>query len=166
MRPQIVSTCDRTFDINEYKAIDSMELDHIEETQCEFDEDLVNQGNQMLKSGKKKKGFTALSEMVPQNLEEEKQKFFEKEYKYNPQFEYINQNFKQHFEKPHTKYLKVSKMILNTCIRNYKDDEEYLEATGGRLITREETETYFDNYIKEHGLEGCLDIVFSENTVS
>lgn len=142
-----------------------MEFDNVEEETetCEIDNEAQNTPN--VKASKKKKGYTALSEMVPLNLEEERLKFFEKEFKYNPQFEYNMQNFKQHFEKPHTKYLKIAKLILNSCIRDYGDDEQFLEATGGRLITREETEAYFDSYIKELGLEGCLDIVFSEKTV-
>ena len=155
-------------DLKDYEVINSMELSDEEdgEAGCEIDKEALAQATPNVKSSKKKKGYTALSEMVPLNLEEEKIKFFEKEFKYNPQFEYSNQGFRQQFDKPDTKYMKTAKMILNACNRDFGDDEKYMEATGGRLITKEETEEYFEKYIKELGLEGFLDYVFSEKTVS
>jgi len=149
------------------KVIDSMENidDDENENQCEIEIEKEEAVAPNLKSGKKKKGYTALSEMVPLNLDEERLRFFERDCKYNPQFEYSNQGFKQQFDKPHTKYMKVAKMILNACISEYGTDENFIEKTGGRIITKEETETHFENYIQEHALDGCLDIVFSEKTV-
>jgi len=155
-------------EIHDLEVIDSMEIidNEDEEAQCEIDEEEMAQAPQNVKSvKKKKKGFTALSEMVPLNLEEERLRFFERGFKGNPQFEYSNQNFKQQFDKPHTKYMKVAKMILNQCINEYGTDENYIEKTGGRVLTKEETEKYFENYIKELNLEGHLDIIFSEKTV-
>ena len=114
---------------------------------------------------KKKKGYSALSEMLPVNLEKEQQTFFINNFKYNPIFEYSSTNIKQQFSKPHTKFLKIAKLILNKCIEEHGSDEIYLEKTGGRLITREETTIFFEKYIKELGLEEYLTLVFSENTV-
>jgi len=122
--------------------------------------------NSSIDQPKKKKVYTALSEMVPLNLEEERKKFFEKNYSYNPQFVYNMQFFKQQFSKPHTRYLKIAKMILNACIKEFGDDEKFLDVTGGRVITQKETEYFFYEYIKQLGLEDHITIVFSENTVS
>jgi len=165
-KKEIGSTVDKYIEMADLKVIDSMEIidNDEEDPQCEIDKEETTVPNQ--KTGKKKKGYTALSEMVPLNLDEERLRFFERDCKYNPQFEYSNQGFKQQFDKPHTKYLKVAKMILNACISEYGTDENFFEKTGGRVITKEETETYFENYIQEHGLEGCLDIIFSEKTVA
>jgi hypothetical protein len=115
---------------------------------------------------KKKKGFAALSEMVPMNLEKEQQLFFQNAFKYNPNFEYISQNIKQQFSKPHAKYLKIAKLILSKCIDEYGTDDAYLERTGGRMLSKDETTQYFEHYIKELGFEECLSLVFSENTVA
>ena len=114
---------------------------------------------------KKKKGFSALSEMLPTNLEKEQQIFFMNKFKYNPVFEYASTHIKHQFSKPHTKYLKISKLILNKCIEEYGSDEVYLEKTGGRLITKEETTHFFERYINELGLGEYLTLTFSENTV-
>jgi len=169
LKPQPPASQNPYTDFHDLEVIDSMEIvdPEDEEPQCEIDKEEMTQAPQNFKSPKKKKGYTALSEMVPLNLEEERLKFFERGFKGNPQFEYSTSGvFKQQFDKPHTKYMKVAKMILNQCISEYGTDEIYLEKTGGRLITKEETEKYFENYINEHGLDGLLDIVFSEKTVA
>ena len=114
---------------------------------------------------KKKKGYSALSEMLPVNLEKEQQTFFINKFKYNPIFEYASTNIKHQFSKPHTKYLKIAKLILNKCIEEYGSDEVYFEKTGGRLINREETTIFFEQYIKKLGLEEYLTLIFSENRV-
>jgi len=57
-------------------------------------------------------------------------------------------------------------MILNRCIEEYGNDDTYLEKTGGRILTKDETTRFFEQYIKELGLEEYLSLVFSEMTVA
>jgi len=75
---------------------------------------------------KKKKKLTTLKDMVPLNLEGEKQRFFESGYAINPQFEYNISDLNQKFVQPHTAYLKIAESILDQCMLEYGDDEKYL----------------------------------------
>lgn len=155
-------------------SLDSLEnpdknmLEVFQEDQINENEDLAMEEDAMevpQLSKKKKKGYTALSQMMPQNLTEEKAKFFEKGGKYNPNFLYMCQTVKFQYAKPHTKYLVLAKKIMKQVLDEYGSDENYIERFDGRLLNLEETTKSFTKYIQAHGLEDCLELVFSEKTV-
>lgn len=149
---------ERTDTLNDYFD----DLPEVEE-EVEFDDEQTPESKVSKK--KKKKRFTLLKDMVPLNLEEERKKFFELAYNYNPQFNYKIETLKQKFEEPHSKYLKIAENILNKCIIDFGDDETYIEKTGGRICSQEEIEAQFSKYVQELGLEKRLKLVFSENIV-
>ena len=95
-------------------------------------------------------------------------KFFQLGGKYNPQFvfqEDINM-FPKQLLKPHTSYFQVAQRILDTINADYESDIGLFQRESGELITKEETERQFDEYIEKEGLNDMIRYEFSENFVS
>eukprot|EP01016_Furgasonia_blochmanni_P056002 TRINITY_DN945_c0_g1_i4.p1 TRINITY_DN945_c0_g1~~TRINITY_DN945_c0_g1_i4.p1 ORF type:complete len:697 (+),score=142.21 TRINITY_DN945_c0_g1_i4:965-3055(+) len=117
-------------------------------------------------TAKKKKGYTALSLMIPLNMESEKVMFFERKCAYNPLFMYSIPEIKIQYAKPHKKLLRLSIKIMEACIKEFGYDGVFSEELGGPLVSREETESEFAKYIKDLELTDELLVVFSENTIA
>ena len=62
--------------------------------------------------------------------------------------------------------MKLAIKILDNCLREYGSDSVFLEGEYGRIITKEETEKEFSNYIRKLGVEDILTYEFSESTVA
>lgn len=56
--------------------------------------------------------FTAIMKVAPTNLEEEKKRFFDSNFQYNPEFKYKLKKIKQRMKKPKDKYLSLAIKIL------------------------------------------------------
>ena len=61
--------------------------------------------------------------------------------------------------------LEISKKIMNAFIKEYGSEHEFIKQEG-RILTREETEKHFMNYIKDLNLEEYLTLNFTPNAVS
>lgn len=91
--------------------------------------------------------------IVPTNLAEEKEKFFEcKDRSYNPQFKYKYKIKKIPFSKPHKKYKDKAIKILELAKADFGGQKEYLGSFGEK-ISVEEFQEEFDSYIKELKVE-------------
>lgn len=147
---------------------DEDDVDYNKDKAYEIDDkDTQEEGSQQeQKKKKKKKCITLLKDMVPLNLEDERQKFFELDFQYNPQFEYKLEDRNQKFTEPHKAYLKVAETILNRCIEEFGDDEAYIEITGSKLSTEEEITEEYAKYVKELDVENSLNLVFTDKIVS
>ena len=121
--------------------------------------------NLEVKKKKKKKILTALKDMVPLNLNEEKQTFFNLSGNYNPVFQYRMEDLNQKFSQAHTSHLGIAEKILQECIKEFGDDENYIEISGGKLSIQADIEARFAEYIKELGLEKYLKLAFSDKIV-
>ena len=80
--------------------------------------------------------------MVPKNIEEQKEAFFESEFTVNPIFEYVNPDLalkvRQSFKEPSDEFLELSKKILDSFIETYGSESAYLK-TEGDVVPRDET---------------------------
>lgn len=85
---------------------------------------------------------------------------------YDPQFLYSNPNQTSHFQVPHKKHVDVALNILLSCIKEYGSEENYSEVEGGRLLTKEETEEYFNRYIEQMGVKDLITFEFANHTVA
>lgn len=78
---------------------------------------------------------------MPKNLQECQERFFESNFKINPQFEYENAKFAQQFldqfEEPDESYLETSVKIINSFIKEYGSESNYLEKEGRKLEQEE-----------------------------
>jgi len=108
----------------------------------------------------KKKKNISLYCAVPKNLEEQKDLFFESEFKYNPQFVYENENMTRRYLKQFyneenkspegvpladDELLKLATRILKAWIKDFGTETEYLQSEG-KILTREETEKVLNSF--------------------
>ena len=79
----------------------------------------------------------ALNNALPKNLQECYDRFFESDFKVNPQFEYENANlatkFLEQFDEPDGKYLDIAIRILDSFLEEYGTESAYLDAEGKKL---------------------------------
>ena len=96
-------------------------------------------------------------------------KFFESNCKVNPVFEYDNpaQAFKylQQFKQPNDEYMQIAKNILDSFLKHFASESAYL-LTEGKILTQEETEKYFMDYLEELGIADQLTLNFQKNKVA
>jgi len=96
--------------------------------------------------------------------------FFSSRCTQNPVFEYddvqLAQKFINQFNPPNGELLDVAIKILTNCLDIYNSETNYLDEDGGRIITQEETESFFKNYLEELGLLDQVSLNFSENFVA
>ena len=104
---------------------------------------------------KNKQKNVALIHSMPKNLEEEQQKFFESDCKLNPIFDYENPalatKYLSQFKEPNDEYMQIAKNILDGFLQVYGSETNYL-STEGNIITQEETEKYFMDYLEALGV--------------
>lgn len=88
---------------------------------------------------------------MPKNLDEEQIKFFENKCVVNPIFEYENpaqaQKYLMQFKQPNDEYILIAKKILDSFLKHYESESAYLELEGN-ILTQEETEKYFMDYLE------------------
>ena len=107
---------------------------------------------------------------MPRNLKEQETKFKESGYTINPIFEYDN-------EANTTKYLLGFKMeddpelfdvaikILDAFINEYTTEEQFRDLEGD-LISQQETEDFFNDYIKELDLQEFLTLKSTPHAIA
>ena len=99
------------------------------------------------------------------NLCEEFDKFKELNGKYDPQFKYTFDRVKLPYRKPHSKFLKEARAILDSTLYVYGSDEAYFDSFGP-VVGREETEYAFNSYINSLEVGNLLTCEFTTDTVS
>lgn len=109
-----------------------------------------------------------LKDLIPLNLDSEKEKFFASNFEYNPQFIYenkIDQKELIKYGKPKFLYLFLAKKIL----KKYQRSVEYQSAkfvTNQKFLSQEKVHEIIFTRLTEYGLEKDYQIVFSEKFVS
>lgn len=112
--------------------------------------------------------MTIISKINPANKEEEKKKFLFDPL-YNPQFEYeyeFSQEEYERFGAITDQFLDVSKHILDSVIKKYGSEDNFLEEAEGEIITKDEVESIIAQYLKENEIESVLKVNFTRNAVS
>jgi len=111
----------------------------------------------------------ALLHSLPKNLDEECVRFFENQCSINPVFEYDNPalafKYLQQFKQPNDEYMMIAKNILESFLKYYQSETEYL-TTEGEILTQEETEQYFMEYLEELEIQDQLVLSFQRNKVA
>lgn len=124
---------------------------------------------QPAKEKKKKNKSVALLHSMPKNLEEEHKRFFESDCKVNPVFEYENlgqtEKYLSQYKQPNDEYMIIAKNILDSFLGFYGSESAYL-MTEGKILTIEETEKYFMDYLEALGIADLLEISFQKNKVA
>ena len=136
-----------------------------EENEVKKDQNLLKENK---KAKKTKKRVATLAEMAPLNLLQEKDTFFSKNCKYNPQFLYSfdkNSKVKVPYKKPHCRLLKHARQILEATLQTYGTDVKYFESFG-KVITKTQVEDAFDSYIDTMDLKELLTYKFNELQVA
>ncbi|CAD8186550.1 unnamed protein product [Paramecium octaurelia] len=106
-----------------------------------------------------------MKDIKPQNLESEKHLFFTMKAAYNPQFEYVEVK-ELGPEQPHRKYEEIALKIIDQCIKEFGSDLKYAEQEGGKLLSIEETEHFFNDYIHKLGVQDLISYEFQDHTVA
>jgi hypothetical protein len=97
--------------------------------------------------------------------------FFANECKVNPQFTYDNLALTQRyvkefkFDSNDQELLEIAIKIIEGFLNEYGSEREFIDREG-RIISREETELYFSEYIADLKLEDQLALNFTTNAVS
>src|SRR3990167_4982153 len=107
-----------------------------------------------------------LQQLTPLNLNEEKQKFFADQ-TYNPQFVYaeqIDQAKLEQYPKPTPELLELAEHIVAKNVSETTEAE--LEKKFGRLLTQQEVTQKAFTFLKVHGLEDRITIIWSASFVS
>jgi len=108
--------------------------------------------------------MSIIQDLTPINLQEEKQKFFDNDCKYNPQFKYktlatVGKIYK--YGKPKPEYLELAKKILKTAFEN--NTEEEIRKIEGEVLTKQEATEMFDDFVKNNDLKNTITLKWSKN---
>ena len=90
----------------------------------------------MLIKLKKKRKTNLLADLIPLNMNEEKQKFYSLNCKYSPQFIYNYEKINLKYKIPHSQFVKEAKAILDSVLKEFGSDEVFF-AMQGNVVPRE-----------------------------
>ncbi len=110
--------------------------------------------------------MSVISDLIPTNLNEEKEKFF-LDNSYNPQFVYENEVSKEklyEYGKPNKKYLELSKHILDETY--FGRNEHDLNMMEGPLMTQSYTEKAIKTFLHMHQLHKKYKVTWSSSFIS
>lgn len=104
--------------------------------------------------------MSIIQDLTPTNIEAEKQKFFEKKGKYNPQFKYktlatLSKVYK--FGQPKPEYLKLAQRILNKSL--VISSEEKLRALEGPTISLAQGKKMIQQFLKLNHMDHEIEIL-------
>jgi hypothetical protein len=111
--------------------------------------------------------MSLVQQMTPLNLQEEKQKFFDKGCKYNPQFKYkelITLNKLQKYGEPKQKYLELAETILDEAFNRYSEQE--LRELEGEQINAEQGMQMLEDFILKNNLQDKIKVSWIEGHIS
>ena len=116
------------------------------------------------KQKRKKRKFPQMRSLIPQNLSEEKEKFYSQNQNYNPIFKYKSP-IKKFSSKPHKKLLFLANKILTATLTLHKSYKKY-EKLGGNPIKKSETSEKIDAYLLQHNLSKNITYRFDTNRIT
>ena len=106
----------------------------------------------------------ALVFMLPKNLEEQQDLFFQNDCKVAPVFEYENyattQKLLASFREPSDEYMDIATKILESFIATYGTETGYLESEGD-ILSQEETESIIMQYLDQMQVTDKIELNFT-----
>lgn len=111
--------------------------------------------------------MSLVQDVTPINLEQEKKKFFESDFAYNPQFKYkslVTKNKLLHYGRPKEEYLKLASQIVTEAFNNRTEAE--IRAVEGEVLDREQAQSMIDQFLNKNDLSDLIKVKYSKNFVS
>jgi len=128
-------------------------------------DEFVEEREMLVRIKRSKKKTHVLSDLVPLNMQTEKERFYSMQCKYDPQFVYTAQKIVLKYNKPHNTFVKEARQILDAVLSKYGSDDSFFELQGP-VVTREATEELFNKYVADLGLQGMLSIKFTDKAIA
>ena len=123
----------------------------------------------MKKKTKKATNEKTLGNLNPKNYFEQLEIFFASECTVNPVFEYedikLTQKTRENFAQVSFTHFELAKSILDIVLNKFGSENKWLESFG-EVLSQEEVETIFNDYIREHGFEEDLELNLTPNIAS
>lgn len=105
----------------------------------------------------------------PLNLEQEKQTFFQSDYKYEPQFEYMQPEPRSVLEKYRDGsglFLEQAVGIMECVLRKFGSYENFEEVTGGSVLPKSQVWAAVRKYLQKEGCVGEVVVRLSDELLS
>ncbi|XP_059210150.1 microtubule-associated tyrosine carboxypeptidase [Centropristis striata] len=105
----------------------------------------------------------------PLNLEQEKQTFFQSDYKYEPQFEYAQPEPRSVLEKYREGsglFLEQAVGIMECVLRKFGSYENFEEVTGGSVLPKSQVWAAVRKYLQKEGCVGEVVVRLSDELLS
>ncbi|XP_019723123.1 uncharacterized protein KIAA0895-like isoform X1 [Hippocampus comes] len=105
----------------------------------------------------------------PLNLEQEKQKFFQSDYKYEPQFEYAQPEPKSVLDKYSEGsglFLEQAVGIMECVLKKFGSYETFEEVTGGTVLPKSQVWATVRKYLQKEGCVGEVVVRLSDELLS
>ena len=130
-------------------------------------------GKQQKKSAPKEpapKAKQHIGGLLPLNLVEQQALFFENQCQVNPVFQYTPLvNIPEYTARfpANDEYLGTAIHILDSCIADFGSESSFMSARGtSQPLTEAEITATFTDYVQEMGVEGQVNLVFSEQALA
>lgn len=102
-------------------------------------------------------------------MKEANEAFFASGYKENPQFEYEDasaaKKFLKQFDEPDGQYLDIAIKIIDSFLREYGTQSNYL-ACEGKVLDQEETMMIIESYLSMLGIQELVSVNFNSKQIA
>ncbi|XP_034437003.1 uncharacterized protein KIAA0895-like [Hippoglossus hippoglossus] len=105
----------------------------------------------------------------PLNLEQEKQTFFQSDYKYEPQFEYAQpepRSMLEKYQEGSGLFLQQAVGIMECVLRKFGSYESFEEVTGGNVLPKSQVWAAVRKYLQKEGCVGEVVVRLSDELLS
>lgn len=105
----------------------------------------------------------------PLNLEQEKQTFFQSDYKYEPQFEYAQpepRSVLDKYKEGSGLFLEQAVGIMECVLRKFGSYENFEEVTGGSILPKSQVWAAVRKYLQKEGCVGEVVVRLSDELLS
>ncbi|XP_031179543.1 uncharacterized protein KIAA0895-like isoform X1 [Sander lucioperca] len=105
----------------------------------------------------------------PLNLEQEKQTFFQSDYKYEPQFEYAQpepRSVLEKYQEGSGLFLEQAVGIMECVLRKFGSYEDFEEVTGGSVLPKSQVWAAVRKYLQKEGCVGEVVVRLSDELLS
>ncbi|XP_076011483.1 microtubule-associated tyrosine carboxypeptidase 1 [Genypterus blacodes] len=105
----------------------------------------------------------------PLNLEKEKQAFFQADYKYEPQFEYMQpepQSVLEKYREGSGLFLKQAVGIMECVLKKFGTYEKFEDVTGGTVLPKSQVWAAVRKYLQKEGCVGEVVVRLSDELLS
>lgn len=113
-------------------------------------------------------GLSLHQKITPLNVQEEKRKFYF-DSQYNPQFEYeeeVSLDEWMRYGPISSEFLPTAKRIIESVIKDFGTESQYLEQTEGEPLSQEEVNTTIQEYLRANGLEKEVIVQYSAKQIA